>query len=208
MCSAVDSSSKSWEFGRDWNTKKIYSNILKYFNLYHSQCKIQHMTKWRYFLLFFFSSRNHDSTFHAKCLHSRQFAWNVKSGFLGKIRKNISKCHLLTILPRVLSVNSFPPSGNFCLLLITFVNSLDIDQAQQNFGPDLDPNCLMVFLKDFFFEKVNLKKIHRQQKNNKKTKKKKQTKKKTKKKKNIQNYPACKQLKGLNTLGRIFACFC
>ena len=27
-------------------------------------------------------------------------------------------------------------------LLITFANSLDPDQAQQNVGPDLDPNCL------------------------------------------------------------------
>ena len=32
-------------------------------------------------------------------------------------------------------------SGNFCHLLITFANSLDPDQAQQNVGPDLDPNC-------------------------------------------------------------------
>ena len=32
--------------------------------------------------------------------------------------------------------------GDFCCLLITFANSLDPDQAQQNVGPDLDPNCL------------------------------------------------------------------
>ena len=38
--------------------------------------------------------------------------------------------------------NSLPASGNFCNLLITFVNSLDSDQAQQNIGPDQDPNCL------------------------------------------------------------------
>ena len=46
-----------------------------------------------------------------------------------------------------------------CRLLITFANSLDPDQAQQNVGPDLDPNCfdtLMVFLKGFC-EKVNFK---------------------------------------------------
>ena len=30
----------------------------------------------------------------------------------------------------------------WCRLLITFANSLDTDQAQQNIGPDLDPNCL------------------------------------------------------------------
>ena len=27
-----------------------------------------------------------------------------------------------------------------CLLLITFANSLDLDQDQQDVGPDLDPN--------------------------------------------------------------------
>ena len=30
----------------------------------------------------------------------------------------------------------------FCPLQITFSNSLDPDQAEQNVGPDLDPNCL------------------------------------------------------------------
>ena len=37
-------------------------------------------------------------------------------------------------------------------LWIPYVNSLDSDLARQNFGPDLDPNCLtlMVFLKDIF----------------------------------------------------------
>ena len=49
-------------------------------------------------------------------------------------------------------------SGNFCYLLITFTNSLDTDQAQQNVSPDLDPNCLtLIMLLKFFFEKVNLK---------------------------------------------------
>ena len=32
--------------------------------------------------------------------------------------------------------------GDFCHLLITFANCLDRDQAGQNVGPDLDPNCL------------------------------------------------------------------
>ena len=39
-------------------------------------------------------------------------------------------------------LNSLPASDNFCHLLITFANSLDPDQARQNVGPDLDPNCL------------------------------------------------------------------
>ena len=32
---------------------------------------------------------------------------------------------------------------NFCHPLITFANCLDPDQAPHNFGPDLDPNCLI-----------------------------------------------------------------
>ena len=39
-------------------------------------------------------------------------------------------------------VNFLPARGNFCHLLITFANSLDPDQARQNVGPDLVPNCL------------------------------------------------------------------
>ena len=34
---------------------------------------------------------------------------------------------------------------DFCCLLITFANGLDPDQAQQNVGPDLDPNCFSLF---------------------------------------------------------------
>ena len=39
----------------------------------------------------------------------------------------------------------------FCCLQITFANSLDPDQDQQNVSPDLDPkfNTLVVFLKRF-----------------------------------------------------------
>ena len=33
-------------------------------------------------------------------------------------------------------------NDDFCHLLITFANSLEPDQAWQNVGPDLDPNCL------------------------------------------------------------------
>ena len=29
-----------------------------------------------------------------------------------------------------------------CRLLLTFTNSLDPEQARQDVGPDLDPNCL------------------------------------------------------------------
>ena len=37
-------------------------------------------------------------------------------------------------------VNSFPASGDYCHLPLTFENSLDPDQARQNVGPDLDPD--------------------------------------------------------------------
>ena len=51
-------------------------------------------------------------------------------------------------------VSPFLASGDFCCLLITFTNSLDPDQARQNVGPDLDPNCLTLkdFLKGVDFE--------------------------------------------------------
>ena len=34
-----------------------------------------------------------------------------------------------------------PASGEFCLLLLIFANSLDPDQAGENVAPDQDPNC-------------------------------------------------------------------
>ena len=45
----------------------------------------------------------------------------------------------------IIGLNHFPASGDFCLLLITFANSLDPDQVRQY------PICLtlMVFLKSF-----------------------------------------------------------
>ena len=52
--------------------------------------------------------------------------------------------------------NSFPACGDFCRLLITFANSLDPDQAWQNVGPDLDPNCLTLWL---YCWKIFLKKL-------------------------------------------------
>ena len=39
-------------------------------------------------------------------------------------------------------INSFLAFGNFCRLLLTFANSLDSDQNQQNVCPDLEPNYL------------------------------------------------------------------
>ena len=53
-------------------------------------------------------------------------------------------------------------SFDFCHLLITFVNSLEPGSDWQNVGPDLDPNCLTLILKDFS-EKDDFEKISRQQ---------------------------------------------
>ena len=53
-------------------------------------------------------------------------------------------------------INSFSSSGEFCRLLITFANSLDPDLAWQNIGPDLDSNCLTLWL---YFWKIVLKKL-------------------------------------------------
>ena len=41
-------------------------------------------------------------------------------------------------------------------LLKTFANNLDSDQARQNVGPDVDPNCSTP--ERFILKKVNLKK--------------------------------------------------
>ena len=48
-------------------------------------------------------------------------------------------------------------SCNFYHLLMNFANSFDPDLVRQIVGPVLEPNCLtlMIFLKDFFFEKKN-----------------------------------------------------
>ena len=38
--------------------------------------------------------------------------------------------------------NTFLASDNFCPLLITFANSLDLDQDRHDVRPDLSPSCL------------------------------------------------------------------
>ena len=57
-------------------------------------------------------------------------------------------------------------SDHFCHLLVTIANSLDPDQARQDVGPGLDPNCftLMVLSKDLFLKNVDFEKISTQQK--------------------------------------------
>ena len=58
--------------------------ILIWLNLYHSLGIFSRRQTDDIFLIF---PRKQDLTFHANCLLRRQFAWNVKSCFLGKIRK-------------------------------------------------------------------------------------------------------------------------
>ena len=48
-------------------------------------------------------------------------------------------------------INSFPASGDFCHLLITFENSLDPDQEQHSVAADLDPNDLTHRVSEIFF---------------------------------------------------------
>ena len=52
------------------------------------------------------------------------------------------------------------------LQLIALVNSLDPDQAQQNGGPHLDPNCFDTYdcVPEFCLEKINFKKSSYDQK--------------------------------------------
>ena len=51
------------------------------------------------------------------------------------------KLTLAKVLARKYQVVLYLTLCPLCLL-INFANSLDPDQAQQNVGPDLDPNCL------------------------------------------------------------------
>ena len=60
--------------------------------------------------------------------------------FMGQIYSTV---YPLLINKENFNVNSFLSSGNFFHLLITFANSLNLDQDRQNIGPHLDPNCLV-----------------------------------------------------------------
>ena len=58
-------------------------------------------------------------------------------------KKKKKKKNIYIIIPLYRPLNkSFPASGDFCRLLITFANSLDLDQARHFVGSYLDPNCL------------------------------------------------------------------
>ena len=71
------------------------------FNLYHSLGNFSRGQIGEIFLIF---PRKQDLIFYANW---KQFAWNVKSCFLGKNKKNISICCLLKFLPIMLSINCY-----------------------------------------------------------------------------------------------------
>ena len=60
-------------------------------------------------ILFWFFPEKLDLTFHANCLLRRQFAWNIKSYFLGKIKEIWAIYHLLNLPHSTLS-DSINPS--------------------------------------------------------------------------------------------------
>ena len=99
--------------------------------------------------------------------------------FSEKNKKNIINLLSAEIAQGVVKLSSFAASGDFCPLLITFAYSLDPDQARQDIGPDLEPNCLTLL---WYSWKIVLKKVNLKKKNPQMTK-------------SMQNYPACKELK-------------
>ena len=89
-----------------WNVKPVSWKIMKTFTkcilliLFFHGDNLPEMSKpvllgqirksiSKYLLLFLFFPRKQDLTFHSNCLPWRQFAWNVKTCFLGKIRNYI-----------------------------------------------------------------------------------------------------------------------
>ena len=91
-----------------WNTSMsavgvCSTNLAFTCNVYHSQGLF---SRWQTDDISLSFLRKQVFTFHANCLPWRQFEWNLKACFMGKIRKNISICHLLKNLPFVLSINS------------------------------------------------------------------------------------------------------
>ena len=66
------------------------------------------------------------------------------------------------------TINSFPASGDFCRLLITFPKNFDPDHSRQNVGPDLHPNSLSLWWyswKNLFKQLFKKKKKKKKKKN-------------------------------------------
>ena len=81
------------------------------------------------------------------CMIDKEFTLNVKRLIFDE------KC-MSTATNFVSGFNSFPTSGDFFYLLITFANSLDSDQVRQNIGPDLYSNWHSEGIPERYFEKL------------------------------------------------------
>ena len=81
---------------------QIFWNSICYLFLLSTLGKIFSRQHTEIFFLFF--PNKQDLTFHANCLQWSQFAWNIKSCFLGKIRKNIISLWSAELAKRVVKV--------------------------------------------------------------------------------------------------------
>ena len=141
--------------------------------------------------VYFAQARRHNFAWHSPVNSKDRLGWLQIKGVSTLFSACIFSCKQVMIIVLHLTslstlFNSFSASGNFCHLLITFANSLDPDQARQNVGSDLDPNCLTLwwYSWEIILEKLILKKIfHRRQKS-------------------MQNYPSCKVLSHIETRKR------
>ena len=103
--------------------------------------------------------------FHQKCVKLSFTATEWYHRFC----QDLFSCHFAgrsRMIPLISdgTINSFPASGDFCRLLITFANSLNPDKARQNGRSESKLfDTLMVFLKDFL-KKVNYKKKKKKKK--------------------------------------------
>ena len=83
---------------------------------------------------------------------------------------SLCKANMNAIFSDFRYVHSSLAKGDVCRLLIVFANSLGPDQARQNVGPDLGPNCLTLWWYSWmnFSKKLILKKNQQTTKNMKK----------------------------------------
>ena len=92
-------------------------------------------------IFFYFFPRKLDLAFHANCLQWRQFAWNVKSCFLGKIRKicqNVMKtwfypeCYAFITKPYLYNFDPLKPHFYIVKLGFTGVYIIFLISAQKH----------------------------------------------------------------------------
>ena len=91
---------------------------------------------------------NSEDQVYIHVLGIRPFCFSSTSVIKSVLAKS-KDCTIICLLgcacqpgPLQVGINSFPASGDFLCLLITFANSLDPGQARQRVMSDLDPNCL------------------------------------------------------------------